>query len=947
MKKLLGIILLLITYSLSAQVYVPTTGTVSNKPYAPSQNIPTDSRSMLFDGVNFLWRPYQSPTEVLTYLSNATPKYRGGNFIIIVDSGGTLNSNGTYTGGTNTFWMFRDGLADANLIKLNFSGGGGGGSGTVTSVSATNGSGLTFTITNPVTTPNISIVTAAGGDVSGPLNLLSVNKFNGQLPSFYQNYNNLFNTPTIPAQLNPTCVGCTISGSYPNLTWTVTGTGFTTAGVDLIALSASTVALDTFNYRKVDTLVSPNDSTLIFTLNGVSHTLSLRGGAHGSGGGSGSVTSVSVVTANGVSGTVANPTSTPAITLTLGNITPTTVNGLTLTALTTGFTIAGGTTSKTLTVPLNASVSNTNTGDVTLAGENYLSIAAQVITANPVNVSGTNITGILKAASEPAHTGDVTNSAGSLALTIANNAVTNAKLAQAGSLTIKGNNTGGTANEADLTVAQVNAILPVFTTTLNGLVTAPGSVAGKVLSDNGTWVTNGTGSTNLNIGTGFRLAVPSTNNIKTLIAGFAIKMDSTSTANTITITADTSILAVKGTDTIYVRNAGASGLGILYSSADTIFGKKLVAGANMTITQNADSSLTFTSSGGGASGILFIGAVNSQPPQANGAFISGDTLYLQYETATVPGLLSTITQTIAGAKSFSSAPSFTTLTTNGGTVYLNGAGTVQQGGAGTSTQVWHGGTSPTMGPVVMTTDITGITPILNGGTGTSTPGLVAGAGISITGSWPNNTITNTALGTVTSVAVSGGTTGLTTSGGPITSSGTITLAGTLGIPNGGTGGTSWTPYAVFAGGATATGVLQQVSGVGTAGQVLTSNGAGTLPSWQAGGGGGGGVAIDAVQTYTSGTTLTQTTGVNIIQVNPATTQSTLAVTTATSANWHNSNDLYIVPGGTILTGTVITAFSFVVGSGLTLIDDIPPTTLQAGHPLRYHKIGSLVYRYKD
>lgn len=45
------------------------------------------------------------------------------------------------------------------------------------------------------------------------------------------------------------------------------------------------------------------------------------------------------------------------------------------------------------------------------------------------------------------------------------------------------------------------------------------------------------------------------------------------------------------------------------------------------------------------------------------------------------------------------------------------------------------------------------------------------------------------LGTVTSVDVSGGTTGLTTSGGPVTSSGTITLAGTLAVANGGTGAT--------------------------------------------------------------------------------------------------------------------------------------------------------------
>lgn len=52
--------------------------------------------------------------------------------------------------------------------------------------------------------------------------------------------------------------------------------------------------------------------------------------ASGGGGGSGTVTNVSVTTANGVSGTVANQTTTPAISLTLGAITPTTVNGNTV-----------------------------------------------------------------------------------------------------------------------------------------------------------------------------------------------------------------------------------------------------------------------------------------------------------------------------------------------------------------------------------------------------------------------------------------------------------------------------------------------------------------------------------------------------------------------------------------------------------------------------------------
>lgn len=46
------------------------------------------------------------------------------------------------------------------------------------------------------------------------------------------------------------------------------------------------------------------------------------------------------------------------------------------------------------------------------------------------------------------------------------------------------------------------------------------------------------------------------------------------------------------------------------------------------------------------------------------------------------------------------------------------------------------------------------------------------------------------LSFVSSVALSGGTTGLTVSGSPITDSGTITLGGTLGIANGGTGATT-------------------------------------------------------------------------------------------------------------------------------------------------------------
>jgi hypothetical protein len=68
-------------------------------------------------------------------------------------------------------------------------------------------------------------------------------------------------------------------------------------------------------------------------------------------------------------------------------------------------------------------------------------------------------------------------------------------------------------------------------------------------------------------------------------------------------------------------------------------------------------------------------------------------------------------------------------------------------------------------------------------------------------------------------------------------SSTALTAGTLPVAAGGTGITSTTPYAIIAGGTTSTGTLQQVSSLGSSGQVLTSGGAGTLPTWQTPSGG--------------------------------------------------------------------------------------------------------------
>jgi len=86
---------------------------------------------------------------------------------------------------------------------------------------------------------------------------------------------------------------------------------------------------------------------------------------------------------------------------------------------------------------------------------------------------------------------------------------------------------------------------------------------------------------------------------------------------------------------------------------------------------------------------------------------------------------------------------------------------------------------------------------------------------------------STGVGSVTNVGTGAGLTG-----GPITTSGTISLVTPVSITNGGTGITSATAYAVLCGGTTSTSAFQSVSGLGTTGQVLMSNGTGALPSWQ-------------------------------------------------------------------------------------------------------------------
>ena len=107
----------------------------------------------------------------------------------------------------------------------------------------------------------------------------------------------------------------------------------------------------------------------------------------------GTVTAVTVVTANGVSASVANQGTTPAFTITLGAIAPTSVNGLTLAAAANGFTLAGGISSKTMTFPNTLTLSGTDGSTLNIGTGGTLGTAAYTAASAYAAVAQTHYIG--------------------------------------------------------------------------------------------------------------------------------------------------------------------------------------------------------------------------------------------------------------------------------------------------------------------------------------------------------------------------------------------------------------------------------------------------------------------------------------------------------------------------------------------------------------------------
>jgi hypothetical protein len=117
--------------------------------------------------------------------------------------------------------------------------------------------------------------------------------------------------------------------------------------------------------------------------------------------------------------------------------------------------------------------------------------------------------------------------------------------------------------------------------------------------------------------------------------------------------------------------------------------------------------------------------------------------------------------------------------------------------------------------------LAGILTVANGGTGTATPSLVAGTNVTITGTWPNQTVASTGGGSgVSSVTASS----------PLASSGgatpNISFTGTLPVANGGTGQTSYTNGQLLIGNTTGNTLTKATLTAGSG--ISVTNGTGSI-----------------------------------------------------------------------------------------------------------------------
>ena len=334
------------------------------------------------------------------------------------------------------------------------------------------------------------------------------------------------------------------------------------------------------------------------------------------------------------------------------------------------------------------------------------------------------------------------------------------------------------------------------------------------------------------------------------------------------------------------------------------------SGNTLTVTGTDSAAGTVTSVAGGE-GITITGSA-SVTPTVNIDKVGSDNAILVLGAATPVGAdtmwFSDATDTTLKKATIESFPGFG----KDGTVTSVGSGAGLTGGAITAS-----GT--------LAVDYAGTDNIILAGSDGTAITVVAGDRILVSDTTDNNAkFVNISQitaaiggGTVTSVDGSGGSTGLTLTGGAITTSGTLTLGGTLAVASGGTNLTSYTTGDIlYASGGTTLAKLA----IGSAGQVLKV--ASGIPSWAADANAGGtvtsitlaadsgtGTAITSsgTFTYTGGTNVTTSVSGTTVTINTSATTNVGTVTSVTAGTGMTQTG----------TSTVNPTLNVIGGDGLT------------------------------